>query len=73
METTVLSMDLHNRTQIMIAFYLNEYNKVAKTAKKLSHSGHHILAGLKCKCHISFILLSLFIFCGLICLIKEIK
>ena len=55
METTVISMDLHNKTQIMIAFYLNEYNRVAKTGKKLSHSGHPILAGMKCKCHISFI------------------
>ena len=35
METTVLSMDLHNKTQIMIAFYLNEYNRVAKTGKKI--------------------------------------
>ena len=35
----------------------------------MSHSGHHILAGMKCECHISFTLLALFIFCGLICLI----
>ena len=42
MQATVLSMDLHNKTQIMNAFYINEYNRVAKTGEK------NILASMKC-------------------------
>ena len=47
--------------------------ELQRLEKNSSHLGHHILAGMKYECHISVILLSLFIFCGLICLIKRNK